>query len=104
MEYLLAWRMAVAKDLLRRHDFGIAEVAERVGYGSASTFSTAFQPTRGPAPKSLRPRALEGRVERDFASRRPDMRMLVYRTSRAPAGRVAARTSSGPEERERRNS
>jgi AraC-like DNA-binding protein len=42
MEYLLAWRMAVAKDLLRRHDFGLAEVAERVGYGSASTFSTAF--------------------------------------------------------------
>ncbi len=42
MEYLLAWRMAVAKDLLRRHELGIAEVAERVGYGSASTFSTAF--------------------------------------------------------------
>ena len=35
MEYLLAWRMAVAKDLLRRHDLGLAEVAERVGYGSA---------------------------------------------------------------------
>ena len=42
MEYLLAWRIAVAKDLLRRHDLGLAEVAERVGYGSASTFSTAF--------------------------------------------------------------
>ncbi len=42
MEYLLAWRMAVARDLLRRHDVGIAEVADRVGYGSASTFSTAF--------------------------------------------------------------
>lgn len=42
MEYLLAWRMAVARDLLRRHDFGLAEVAERVGSGSASTFSTAF--------------------------------------------------------------
>jgi AraC-like DNA-binding protein len=42
MEYLLAWRMAVAKDLLRREDVGLAEVAERVGYGSASTFSTAF--------------------------------------------------------------
>ncbi|WP_213958167.1 MULTISPECIES: AraC family transcriptional regulator [unclassified Variovorax] len=42
MEYLLAWRMAIAKDLLRRNDVGIAEVAERVGYGSASTFSTAF--------------------------------------------------------------
>jgi transcriptional regulator GlxA family with amidase domain len=42
MEYLLAWRMAVAKDLLRRHDVSVGEVAERVGYGSASTFSTAF--------------------------------------------------------------
>ena len=42
MEYLLAWRMAVAKALLRRQELGIAEVAERVGYGSASTFSTAF--------------------------------------------------------------
>jgi AraC-like DNA-binding protein len=37
MEYLLAWRMAVAKDLLRRHDLGIAEVAERVGYGAEAT-------------------------------------------------------------------
>jgi len=42
MEYLLAWRMAVARDLLRHHDLGLAEVAERVGYGSASAFSTAF--------------------------------------------------------------
>jgi len=42
MEYLLAWRMAVAKDLLRRNDVSVGEVAERVGYGSASTFSTAF--------------------------------------------------------------
>jgi AraC-like DNA-binding protein len=42
MEYLLAWRMAVAKDLLRREDVTLDEVAERVGYGSASTFSTAF--------------------------------------------------------------
>src|SRR4030095_15595140 len=43
IEYLLAWRMAVAKDLLRRHDLAIGEVAERVGYCSASTFSTAFR-------------------------------------------------------------
>ena len=42
MEYLLHWRMALAKDLLRREDGGVAEVAERVGYGSASTFSVAF--------------------------------------------------------------
>jgi AraC-like DNA-binding protein len=50
MEYLLAWRMALAKDLLRRKDFGIAEVAERVGYGSASTFSTAFSRHVGQPP------------------------------------------------------
>lgn len=50
MEYLLAWRMAVAKDLLRRHECGIAEVAERIGYGSASTFSTAFSRHVGQSP------------------------------------------------------
>ncbi|HEX2010603.1 MAG TPA: AraC family transcriptional regulator [Roseateles sp.] len=50
MEYLLAWRMAVAKALLRRRDLGIAEVAERVGYGSASTFSTAFSRHVGQPP------------------------------------------------------
>ncbi|WP_370677286.1 AraC family transcriptional regulator [Pleomorphomonas sp. PLEO] len=42
MEYLLAWRMALAKDMLRRADGGVAEVAERVGYASASTFTIAF--------------------------------------------------------------
>ena len=42
MEYLLGWRMAVARDLLRNQELGLAEVAERVGYGSASNFSTAF--------------------------------------------------------------
>ncbi|MEM4989882.1 AraC family transcriptional regulator [Collimonas sp. H4R21] len=42
MAYLLAWRMALAKNLLRRKESGVAEVAERVGYGSASAFSVAF--------------------------------------------------------------
>jgi AraC-like DNA-binding protein len=42
MEYLLAWRMALAKRLLRTREFAIEHVATRVGYGSASTFSTAF--------------------------------------------------------------
>jgi transcriptional regulator GlxA family with amidase domain len=42
MEYLLAWRMALAKDLLHRQQGSVAEVAERVGYSSASTFSVAF--------------------------------------------------------------
>lgn len=50
MEYLLAWRMVVAKDLLRRHDIRLTEVAERVGYSSASTFSAAFNRHVGQPP------------------------------------------------------
>lgn len=50
MEYLLTWRMALAKDLLRREDVGLDEVAARVGYGSASTFSTAFSRHVGQPP------------------------------------------------------
>lgn len=50
MEYLLTWRMAVAKDLLRRTSLGIAEVADKVGYGSTSAFSTAFSRRVGQPP------------------------------------------------------
>lgn len=42
MEYLLGWRMAIAKRLLRRDGATVADVAGRVGYGSASAFSVAF--------------------------------------------------------------
>jgi AraC-like DNA-binding protein len=50
MEYLLTWRMAVAKDLLRTGGIALDEVARRVGYGSASTFSTAFSRSVGMPP------------------------------------------------------
>jgi AraC-like DNA-binding protein len=50
MEYLLAWRMALAKNLLRNGGRGIADVAEQVGYASASTFSTAFSRHVGQPP------------------------------------------------------
>lgn len=50
MEYLLAWRMTVARDLLRHEDLAVAEVADRVGYGSASTFTTAFRRHVGQPP------------------------------------------------------
>ena len=50
MEYLLAWRMALAKDLLRSGGIGLDEIARRVGYGSASTFSTAFSRHVGQPP------------------------------------------------------
>ncbi len=50
MEYLLGWRMALAKELLRRENLTVARVAERVGYSSASTFSVAFTRYAGTPP------------------------------------------------------
>ncbi|SEO31630.1 AraC-type DNA-binding protein [Paracoccus alcaliphilus] len=50
IEYLTAWRMAVARDLLRRGGIALNEVAAKVGYGSASTFSTAFSRHTGQPP------------------------------------------------------
>lgn len=50
MEYLLAWRMQIAKDLLKREALAVTEVAERVGYGSTSTFSVAFSRHVGQSP------------------------------------------------------
>jgi AraC-like DNA-binding protein len=50
MEYLLAWRMAVARNLLSAGEASLDEIAGRVGYGSASTFSTAFSRHVGESP------------------------------------------------------
>lgn len=51
MEYLLGWRISLAKDLLRRGAGRIEEIALSVGYGSASAFSTAFARQVGMPPK-----------------------------------------------------
>lgn len=50
MEYLLAWRMEIAKALLRDDEVTVSEVAERVGYGSSSAFSVAFSRHVGQPP------------------------------------------------------
>lgn len=50
MDYARTWRMAVARDLLLRGDLTNAEIAHRVGYGSASAFATAFVRHEGMAP------------------------------------------------------
>ena len=52
MAYLLGWRMALAKNLLREQKLGLTEIAEKVGYGSASSFSTAFSRYVGIAPST----------------------------------------------------
>ena len=50
MEYLLSWRMALAKNLLRRNEVSIGKIAERVGYSSQSTFTVAFTRLVGSPP------------------------------------------------------
>lgn len=50
MEYLLVWRMAMAQRLLRSDDLGMTDIAKRVGYSTASTFSTAFSRHVGTSP------------------------------------------------------
>lgn len=42
MDYLQTWRMAMAQQLLRQRELPMAEIAERVGYGSVSAFGVAF--------------------------------------------------------------
>ncbi|ARN22716.1 AraC family transcriptional regulator [Piscinibacter gummiphilus] len=50
MAYLLAWRMALAKQLLRQRELAIADIAERVGYSTVSTFGVAFTRHAGMPP------------------------------------------------------
>jgi len=50
MEYLLAWRMEIAKGLLRDNQLAVSEIAGRVGYASASAFSVAFSRHVGKPP------------------------------------------------------
>ena len=54
MEYLLKWRMALAKDRLRHSTESLQEIASAVGYKSASSFSTAFSHRFGCSPKEFR--------------------------------------------------
>jgi transcriptional regulator GlxA family with amidase domain len=42
MEYLLSWRLALAKQLLRERKLGLDQVAQKVGYGSASKVPCRF--------------------------------------------------------------
>lgn len=62
MEYLLHWRMVLAKDLLRLREVSVTEIAHRVGYGSASTFSVAFARHVGVPPSIYAREQITGEV------------------------------------------
>jgi AraC-like DNA-binding protein len=50
IDYLVSWRMALAKDALRRGGQSLSEIAFACGYQSASAFSTAFRRVVGGSP------------------------------------------------------
>lgn len=54
MEYQIAWRMTIAKDLLKKQSYSMSEIADRVGYQSASAFSFAFTKYTGISPSKLK--------------------------------------------------
>ena len=54
IDYLLRWRMALAKDRLRHGGERLAEIAQSCGYQSVSAFSVAFTRTVGCPPSAFR--------------------------------------------------
>lgn len=57
MDYLIRWRMSLARDALRRGTMPVSELARATGYGSVSAFSTAFRREVGASPVQFRERA-----------------------------------------------
>jgi len=53
IDYLLRWRMALAKDALQSGKAALSEIAQQTGYLSVSAFSTAFTRTVGCPPSSF---------------------------------------------------
>lgn len=65
MEYVRVWRMAIARDLLVRGDLTIAEIAQRVGYSSASAFTMAFVRHEGKSPGAFAEHQAEERRDQN---------------------------------------
>lgn len=54
LDYLVHWRMTVARHALKHSESGIAAIAERVGYQSDTAFSAAFKRATGQSPGRFR--------------------------------------------------
>ncbi|MFI9486939.1 AraC family transcriptional regulator [Promicromonospora sp. NPDC052451] len=57
LEYLIQWRMSLARDALARDTLSISELARATGYQSESAFSTAFRRVVGASPAKFRDEA-----------------------------------------------
>jgi AraC family transcriptional activator of mtrCDE len=56
MQYVAAWRMHLADEMLRVDRASVAQVAERLGYRTESAFRRAFKRVRGVGPGNVRRR------------------------------------------------
>ncbi|GAA4787644.1 AraC family transcriptional regulator [Streptomyces ziwulingensis] len=66
LDYLIQWRMSLARDALSRGTHTISELAFMIGYKSESAFSTAFRRVVGSSPRQFREtsiRAVDGPPE-----------------------------------------
>lgn len=61
LEYLIQWRMSLARDALARGTLSISELARATGYRSESAFSTAFRRVVGSSPARFRQRVRQVR-------------------------------------------
>ena len=61
VEYLLRWRMALAKEALLQGGRSLEKVAAQIGYKSASAFSTAFRQRVGCPPGEYAAKGFENR-------------------------------------------
>jgi AraC-like DNA-binding protein len=63
MQYLAAWRMHLARSLLRESKLSIAEIAKRVGYESEAAFNRTFSRVVGAPPAAWRRANMRARAE-----------------------------------------
>jgi AraC-like DNA-binding protein len=64
MKYLSAWRMHLAKQMLRDRGDNIQAIAERIGYESQPAFNRAFKKATGRPPATWRRAAAQTSAER----------------------------------------
>lgn len=57
MQYLTAWRMHLADQMLRARRSSVAQIAERLGYQTETSFRRAFKRVRGVGPGDVRRRS-----------------------------------------------
>src|SRR5262249_47572965 len=57
MQYLAAWRMQLADEMLVVRGLSVAQVAEQLGYQTENAFRRAFKRVRGVGPGNVRRRA-----------------------------------------------